>query len=65
MNILGNSDEIVTFLEKYNLSKLTQKEKEYLNIPLIIKEIESKDLPLKEATVKYLHNRALKIFRRK
>lgn len=39
---------MVTFLEKYSLSKPTHKEKEYLNIPSVIKEIESKDLPLKK-----------------
>ena len=44
---MGNLEEIDRFLEKFNLSRLNQEEREIMNNPITITEIEAviKNLP--------------------
>jgi hypothetical protein len=47
---LGNLDEIVNFLERYQVPKLNQDQIDHLNSPITPKEIESvsKSIPIKK-----------------
>ena len=61
-NKMDNLEEIVRFLEKFNLPRLNQEEKEIMNNPITSTEIEAviKNLPKKQKPrTRWLHRRIL------
>ena len=58
---MGNLEDMDRFLEKFNISRLNQKEIEILNNPITSTEIETviKNLPKQEPRTRWFHRRIL------
>ena len=65
-NKMGNLEDMDRFLEKFNISRLNQKEIEILNNPITSTEIETviKNLPKQEPRTRWFHRILANIQRR-